>query len=312
MRTAYDVAIVGSGPAGLTAGLYCGRARLKTLILERDNLGGTVVNIEKIENWPGVTEDGIEGSELAGNMLGQVMEYDDVVLEGGAELKELVLLDNGLKLIRTEDAEYTAKAVIIAGGTVPKKLPIKGLEEFSGNGVYYCVLCDGDQFTGKSIAIIGGGDSGVTGALYMARLGCDITLIEATPDLNATQILCGQLTENKDVKICCSTFADSIEADGKKRVLKMKHTATSDITSVTVDGIFMLAGRDPYTENFKHLLELDDAGFIKVTPRMETSVPGIYAAGDIRSESAMQVITAAGDGATAAIAAEHYINSNNF
>ncbi|NNG01217.1 MAG: FAD-dependent oxidoreductase [Desulfobacteraceae bacterium] len=311
MSKEYDVIIVGSGPAGLTAALYCGRAHLKTAIIEKDSLGGAIQNVEMIENWPGVEEGSILGSDLASNMLSQMMAYE-VDLECPVAVERIEVQDNGLKKIYGDEGEYLAKAVILTGGTYPKKLPIEGVDEFFGNGIYCCVLCDGDPLAGKSIAIIGGGDSGLTAALYMARLGCGITLIEAMDSLNGCQILQGRVRDLDGLDILCSTLATKIESDGDSRVIHLKNRDTGKASSISVDGIFMLAGRVPNTAYLKNAVALNDHGFIKVSAKMETSIPGIFAAGDIRAESAMQIVTAAGDGATAAITAEHYINEINW
>ena len=311
MGKEYDVVIIGSGPAGLTAGLYCGRARLKTAILEKDSLGGAIINIEKIENWPGVEEGAILGADLAGNTLSQIMRYE-VDLECPVSASGIELLDNGIKRVLTEEENYTAKAVIVTGGTNPKKIPIKGVDEFIGNGAYHCVLCDGDKLAGKDIAIIGGGDSGVTAALYMSRLGCKIALIEAMENLNACKILQERFSEIDGVQIFCSTTAYSLESDNDQFVLTLKEAVSGSLSGLRVDGVFLMAGREPQTEYLKNILDLDQAGFIRVNKKMETNVPGIFAAGDIRTDSAMQIVTAAGDGATAAVEAEKYINAESW
>ncbi|MFC1532467.1 NAD(P)/FAD-dependent oxidoreductase [Thermodesulfobacteriota bacterium] len=311
MNNHYDIVIIGSGLAGLTAGLYCGRARLKTVILEKDNLGGVIINIEMIENWPGVEEDSIMGADLAGNTLSQVLQYN-VDMQCPADVSGIELLESGIKKIHTENENYSAKAIIIAGGTHPKNLEIKGLDEFFGNGVYDCVLCDGDPLAGKHIAVIGGGDAGVTGALYMARLGCKIILVEVLPNLTATKVLQERINETQNVEIICSTGAESIEAKGDVRALQLKDVVTGEQRVIDLDGIFILAGREPQTEYLKGILEMDRAGFINVTNKMETNVPGIFAAGDIRRDSARQIITAAGDGATAAISAERFISERSW
>jgi thioredoxin reductase (NADPH) len=265
--------------------------------------------VDLIENWPGAAETGIEGAELAGSMLSQVMQYDiDFVCP--AEVTSLECLEGGLKKVHTAEEGYTVKAVIITGGTQPKKIPIDGLDTYMGDGVYCCVLCDGDPLAGKPIAIIGGGDSGVTAALYMARLGCKITLIEATPRLNACKTLCNRLDDIKDLEIKCATLVRSIAAEGDLRVLSIEDQKSGEVALVKVDGVFLMAGRTPHTSYLKNLLELDSMGFIKVTHWMKTNVPGVFAAGDVRGESAMQIVTAAGDGATAAIAAEQFVNEN--
>lgn len=310
MSKDYDVVIIGSGPAGLTAGLYCGRAGLKTVIIEKANLGGAIIDTELIENWPGV-EDGIAGAELAGITLSQVMQYE-VNIETSVEVEAIETGEEDLKKVITGTDTYLAKAVIIAGGTFPKKLGIPGEEEFIGRGIYHCVMCDGAPFAGKDIAILGGGETGLTGALYMARLECKIIIIEATPHLNAAMVLQERVKEVPGVEMLFSTIAEAIECDGNDKVLRLRNVETKKQSELRVEGIFILTGREPETEYLRRTVGLDKAGFIEVTHNMETNVPGIFAAGDIRSGSVMQAIAAAGDGAIAAISAERFINARSW
>ena len=310
MSRNYDIVIIGSGPAGLTAGLYCGRARLKTVIIEKGNLGGAIVDAELIENWPGA-EKGISGAELAGNILSQVMQYE-INMETSVEVEGIETGEKGPKKVSTGQDSYLAKAIIISGGTCPKKLGIPGEEELIGRGIYHCVMCDGAPFAGKNIAILGGGDTGLTGALYMARLGCKVTIIEATHQLNAAMVLQEKVREIPGAEILFSTISEGIEADGNVKVLRLRNIETKKQSELRVEGVFILAGREPETEYLRGTVELDEAGFIKVTHNMETNVPGIFAAGDIRSGSAMQAVTAAGDGTTAAISAERFINASSW
>lgn len=302
----YDTVIIGSGPAGLTAGLYCVRARLKTAILEKGSFGGAIVDAELIENFPGF-QSGISGAELIGNTLSQVMQYE-VDLQCPVEVKAIEVIERGLKKVSTGRGDsYFAKAIIIAGGTRPKKLNIPGESKLNGQGISYCVMCDGDRFAGKDIAILGGGDTGITGALYMARLGCKVTIIEATPKLNASMVLQERVKETPGVQILYSTIPGAIESDGNIKVLRLKNLVTKEQSMLRVEDVFVLAGREPETEYLRGTVDLDESGFTKVTHDMETNLPGIFAAGDIRSGSVCQAVTAAGDGATAAISAGKFI-----
>jgi thioredoxin reductase (NADPH) len=306
----YDVVIIGSGPAGLTAGLYCGRARLNTIVLEKNELGGQMPNIYSLENWPGTLE-GIPGAELAGNALAQVMSYE-VGVQSQVAVQGIDVLPDGRKEVRTNEDTCLAKAVIIAGGTRPREVCFDGYDEYLGKSIHFCVMCDGAPYAGKDIAIIGGGDSGVSGALYMNRLRCRITQIEATGSLNASPILREQLKGMSDINVVCSTVAESLRPNGDRLTLGLCNTENDRKTTVDIDGLFILAGRDPETDYLEGTVDLDDRGFVKVDLDMETSRPGIYAAGDVRSRSAMQVITASGDGATAAVGAMRYINGNRW
>jgi thioredoxin reductase (NADPH) len=220
MTKSYDVVIIGSGPAGLTAALYCGRARLKTAVLEKGNLGGSLPDIDRIENWPG-TPDGISGAELAGNMLTHTMQYE-VSLEPQVEAMGVEWVEGDLKRVVTRGEPYLTKAVIVSGGTAPKKLGIQGETDFVGKGISYCVMCDGSHFAGKIIAILGGGDNGVTGALYMSRLNIKITMIEATPQLNASMVLQERVKDIPGVEILYSTIAQGIEQIEELKLLRLK------------------------------------------------------------------------------------------
>jgi thioredoxin reductase (NADPH) len=306
----YDVVIVGSGPAGLAAALYCGRARMNTVVLEKNELGGQLPNIYLLENWPGTVE-GITGAELAGNTLAQVMQYD-VNFMSQVGVQGITVMDNGKKEIITNEGRYLAKVVIIAGGTRPRQISFDGYDEHLGKSIHFCVMCDGAPYAGKDIAIIGGGESGVTGALYMNRLRCRITQIEATSSLNASKVLQEKLYNLKDISIKCSTVAESVCANSDRLTLCLCNTINNQKSTVDIDALFVLAGRDPETSYLNGIVDLDEKGYIKVNNGMETSIPGIFAAGDIRSQSAMQVVTASGDGATAAIAGMRYIDANKW
>jgi thioredoxin reductase (NADPH) len=300
----YDLLIIGSGPAGLTAALFAARAGLKGIVFEENVLGGAIINTEKVENFP-TYPNGISGVDLSTNLVSQVMQY-------GVEFKlctvtKLNLLQDELKRVETTEGEFLAKAVIIAGGAKPKKLEIPGVDSIEGNGLSYCAYCDGNHFENKEVAIIGGGDGGVTDALYMTRIAAKVTLIEMLPKLNASVVLQQRALKNSKIEIFCSTAVEDITADGALRNLILKNVNTGQISNLKVSGIFVHIGLLPQTQNFKDIVGVDNLDYILVNHNMETNVPGIFAAGDIRAGSVKQWIVAAGDGAIAAISAEKYI-----
>jgi len=299
----YDVVIIGSGPAGLTAGLYTARAGLKTLILENEGFGGYLVNIDLIENYPGFTE-GIRGNELAHGMMKQAMSY-------GAEfqLAEVMGLELGEdpKVVKTIQGNYSGKAIIIAGGSHPKKLGISGEEEFVGKGVAYCAVCDGGSFANKVVAVAGGGDAGITEGLYLSRIASKVIIIELMPELSVTEVLRKRALANLKIEIRCGTKIKAIVGDGQVKGLELLDVKTGQESTLEVDGVFVRIGLEPNSDYLKGVLPLDSDGQILVNDELETRVPGCFAAGDIRHNSKRQVVTAAGDGATAALSTSRFL-----
>jgi thioredoxin reductase (NADPH) len=299
----YDVLIIGSGPAGLTAGLYCSRAKLKTVIIEKANLGGNIINAEVVENFPGFPQ-GISGAELSSNMISQVLGY-------GVELKQSEVtsigLIGGFKEITATDGQYLAKAVIVAGGGRRKKLGVPGEDEFVGKGISFCAMCDGNRFAGKAVAVIGGGDGGLSEGLYLAKLASKVTIIEIDSKLHASAVLQEKARVNPKVDILSSTTVEEISGDTEVKSIVIKNVETGSKSNLRVSGVLFAIGLEPEVEYLQGMLELDSDGYIVVTRLMETNVPGIFAAGDIRSESVRQAVAAAGDGAVAAVSAENFI-----
>ncbi len=308
MEADYEVIIVGCGPAGLAAGLYAGRARLKVLLLGRETAGGEMRGIEQVENYPGFP-DGISGAKLGLEMMKQAMKYGlqfKLAEVEGIELRKDYKVVKA-KIIRAGEATYLAETVIIAGGAHPRKLGVPGESEFAGKGVSYCGVCDAPQFAERVVVVAGGADAGLTEALYLTRLASEIIVIELMPQLTASKILQERALANPKIKICCGTRIEAITGDNHVKELELLNVLTSERTTLQVGGILIRIGLEPNTSYLRGLLSLDSEGYVLVNEELETSIPGIFAAGDIRHASARQIATAAGDGVTAALSAGRLI-----
>ncbi len=305
MEVQYDVIIVGAGPAGLTAAIYGARAGLKILVLERALPGGYVATTDLIENYPGFGE-GITGIELAEKMKQHALRFGTKIVS--AEVSAVAKADKILSL-KAGQTEYTAKAVIIATGTTPKKLDIPGEDELRGRGVSYCATCDGPLFRGRKIAVIGGGNSAIQEGLFLLKFVEHITFVEFMPQLTADKILQDEIKKEKRVEFFLYHIPLSI--NGKERVdsITIRHRETKEEKTIEASGVFIYVGLSPFSQCVRSTVELDEFGFVITNEKLETSVPGIYAAGDIRSDAIRQVVTACGDGATALIHCQHYIET---
>jgi thioredoxin reductase (NADPH) len=299
----WDAVIIGGGPAGLTAGLYLCRGGWRTLLLEKETVGGYIMNVEFIENYPGFP-DGVVGSQLGMEMKNQAVKYGL-----RTEKNEVIMLQNepSAKTITCADgAAYTASAVIIAGGSVPKKLGVPGEDNLRGSGVFSCAFCDGSQFSGKTVAVVGGGDSGVSGALYLAKIASKVVLIEAMPSLTATAVLKDRVKANQKIEVRCGVKVNAILGESKVDGIEIVGDGAKKET-LKVDGVLVHVGLDPVTDYLEGVVPLNEQRQVAVNDRMETEVSGIFAAGDIRSGSPGQVSTAVGDGAAAGMSAQRYL-----
>jgi thioredoxin reductase (NADPH) len=300
-----DVIIIGGGPAGLTAGLYLCRGKWRTLLIEKGSVGGYIMNVETIENYPGFP-DGVIGSELAMEMKNQAVKY-------GLEIKRTEVMavqsSRDQKMVSCNDGNnYTTAAVIIAGGSVHKKLGVPGEEKFQGNGVIYCGFCDGGQFFERVLAVCGGGDAGITEALYMTNIASKVIVIEAMPELTATAILQDRAKENPKIEIHCGVKVTAIVGDEQVTGIEIAG-GNGEKETLPVEGVLVHIGLDPNTGYLEGTVPLDEQRQVKVNQQMETGIPGIYAAGDIRSGSPRQVSVAVGDGATAGMAAQRFLQN---
>ena len=303
MNKEYEIVIIGGGPAGLSAGLYTSRARLSTLLIERGLVGGLITETELVENYPGFPE-GISGLELGELMHRQATKYGLETLL--AEVTGLEL-QQGQKIIKTTEGNFTAKAVIIASGSERLKLGVPGEKEFTGKGVSYCATCDAAFFRELPVAVAGGGDVGITEALHLAKFASKVAVIELLPKLGASRILQERAAAEPKVEFRLNTRVEEIEGEEVVKRLKLRQVITGEKATLDVAAIFVSIGIKPNTDYLKGILSLDATGTIITNDKLETNIPGIFAAGDIRHNSIRQAIAAAGDGATAAIYAEKFI-----
>jgi thioredoxin reductase (NADPH) len=299
----WDAIIVGGGPAGLTAGLYLSRGNWRTLLVEKASPGGYIMNVAYIENYPGYSE-GIVGSQLGMQMKEQAIRYGLRIERG--EIIALQVSPGSHRVILADGNSISCRAVIIAGGSVHRKLGVPGEDEFQDNGVIYCAFCDGGQFTDKVIAVCGGGDAGVTEALYMANISSKVIIIEAMPELTATAVLQDKVSENPKIEVRCGVKVEAIVGESRIEGIEITDEKGQPET-IKVDGVLVHVGLDPNTDYLEGVVPLDDAQQVVVNESMETEISGIFACGDIRSGSPRQVSTAAGDGATTGMAAQRFL-----
>jgi len=303
----YDVVIIGGGPAGLTAGLYTARARLKSLLIEQGLPGGLVTTTEWVENYPGF-EEGIMGVELAQKMEKQAVRFGLEIIQGTVMG---ISSNKKIKGISLEgDLHYEAKTIILATGAHPRLLKIEGEDEFRGRGVSYCATCDGAFYKGKKIAVVGGGDSAVQEAIFLTKFAEMVYVIHRRDQLRAEKILQERAFSNPKIKFIWNSVPEKISGDDGVNALHIRNLKACGNTVLDVQGVFIYIGYNPNTEFLRGLVDLDENNYIITDKNMAASTPGIYAAGDVRSKPLKQIATAVGDGATAAMAAVKYIEEN--
>ncbi|NLX01095.1 MAG: thioredoxin-disulfide reductase [Syntrophomonadaceae bacterium] len=301
-RSVYDVIIIGGGPAGLTAAIYTGRAKLKTLVLEAAMLGGNAGQTDLIDNYPGFPF-GISGSDLMENFLKQAERFGTEI-----RIEEVIGIDEspGGKRVITNQGEYLARAVIITVGARRRELEVEGEKEYLGRGVSYCATCDGAFFQDYPVAVVGGGDSAVKEALYLADIASQVYLIHRREGFRANQTAVDKMRANDKIELKLNKVVKRIEGEGMMQNLILQDVKTGEEESLQVEGLFVSIGLVAAADFIEGLLETED-GYIVTNKNMATSVPGIFAAGDIRVKTARQVATAVGDGALAGIAVTEYL-----
>lgn len=302
--TVHDVIIIGSGPAGYTAAVYAARAELKPLVFEGMDFGGLLMQTTEVENFPGFPE-GIMGPDLMENMRNQAERF-------GADLRMedvvRVELAGDVKKVFTEDEEFHARSVILVTGAVPRYLGVPGEEELLGHGVSACATCDGFFFKGKQIAVIGGGDSAMEEADFLTKFGEKVTLIHRRDEFRASKIMEERARNNPKIDMIMNATVAEVLGEGTVRALKLQDTVTGETREIPMDAMFVAIGHDPRTEVFAGQVNLQDNGYVKVAePSTATSVPGVFAAGDLVDSHYQQAITAAGSGCRAALDAEAYL-----
>ena len=307
----YDVVIIGGGPAGLSAGLYAGRARLNALLIEKEKDGGQIVITSEIENYPGCLPEE-SGSSLVQRMTRQVEKFG---IDRTSDCIQEVDFSGNIKILKGKENEYHAKTVIIATGAFPKPIGCPGERELIGKGVSYCATCDGNFFEDFDIYVVGGGDTAVEEALYLTKFGRKVTIIHRRDELRAAKSIQEKAFENPKINFMWDSVVKEINGDGMVQSMSVENVRTGEVTEVVADeddgtfGIFGFIGYLPQSKCFEGILDME-YGYIKTNENMETNIPGVFAAGDIRIKSLRQVVTACADGAIAAVMAEKYIENN--
>lgn len=303
IKKIYDVVIIGGGPGGCTAALYCARAGLSTIVLEKLSAGGQMALTSQIDNYPGF-EEGIDGFTLA-----EKMEQGAVRFGADTELAEVLHVDfsNEIKVIESSEGTFKARTVIIATGAVPRKLGVPGEKELVGRGVGYCATCDGMFYRNKTVMVVGGGNTAAADAMTLSRICKKVLLIHRRDSLRATKVYHKQLEETENIEFYWDATVSEFLYDKKLTGAKLHNEKTGKDTEISVDGAFISIGRKPASELFEGILAMDKGGYIVADESTRTSIPGVFAIGDVRTKALRQVVTAVADGAVASHYIEEYL-----
>jgi thioredoxin reductase (NADPH) len=302
----YDIAIIGAGPAGLTAGLYAGRGGLRAAIIEKMMAGGLVANTERIDNYPGFPE-GVSGFDLAQKMQAQAVKFGAQIISD--EAHTIAVEPRSFTVTLASKTQLKAKALIIATGAYPRALGVPGEKDLLGKGVSYCAVCDGAFFKGQDVAVIGGGDSAVQEAVYLAGLCSQVTVVHRRSALRAAESLQRIAFKNEKISFLWNKAVTAITGDKLVDGLRVMDKETMKEEVLPVSGVFIYVGYHPNSGVVKDLVKLDENGYVITDQNLMTGVPGIFAAGDVRQKLVCQISAAVGDGATAAIAGQQYIEN---
>lgn len=302
----YDVIIVGSGPAGLAAAIYAKRAELNCIVIEKAGLsGGQIINTYEVDNYPGTP--GISGFDLSQKFREHCDKLNTTFING--EVKELRLEDS-IKVIKLDDeTEYRSKTLVIATGGAPRHLGAEGEEKLSGMGVSYCATCDGAFFKKKTVAVVGGGDVAVEDAIFLARICEKVYVIHRRDQFRASKSITSRLLAMENVTVLWDSVVERINGKDSVESVEVKNLKTNESKKLDLSGVFIAVGYLPNSETYKNIVAADEGGYIIAGENCETNIPGIYAAGDIRTKDLRQIITAASDGANAITAVEKYLNN---
>jgi thioredoxin reductase (NADPH) len=299
----YEVIIIGGGPGGMTAGLYTSRARLSTLLIESALFGGQMTTTELIENYPGFPQ-GVTGDELSHLMEDQAKKFG---MKTVTEEVVSISLEGDVKMVQTHESSYRCEALIVSTGAEYRKLGVPGEKEFAGKGVSYCATCDGAFFRDNQIVVVGGGDSALTEALFLTKFAAGVTIIHRRDALRGTKIYQERALASPKIKFLWSSIIQEIKGDSTVHSINVKNVKTGEIREVQTEGVFLFVGLAPRTQFLKGVVQMDEAGYILTNEDCETSAKGIFAVGDCRKKLLRQIATAVGDGATAAFAAEKFL-----
>lgn len=311
MGKIYDVIILGAGPAGLAAGLYAGRSRLSTLIIEKGQDGGQIAITDEIENYPGQMVEGESGPSLIARMTGQAEKFG---VERVSDTIAEVELEGDVKVLKSAKAEYQAKNIIIATGAYSRPIGCKGEAEFMGKGVSYCATCDANFFEDFEVYVVGGGDSAVEEAMYLTKFARKVTIIHRRNELRAAKSIQEKAFANPKIDFFWDSVVEEVYGDDILQGMVVKNVKTGETRKVEADpedgmfGLFGFIGTVPNSKLFEGIIDMDERGYIKTDDDMHTNVPNVYAAGDVRIKSLRQVVTAAADGAIAAVQVERSLS----